>query len=142
MSDVIGYDGSDEQFVVLRRDDFDRMIEPRAMNYATAEAQRDEWVQLVTGEITKLRENLIMEQAMDQMYVWGDDDGIYMDCPDLGCEDAIFLGRTPNLALIREAARDHINQAHGGGPIVLVIEPDEPVSGPEPGDRVVDPPST
>lgn len=140
-----GYDVSQlqERYVMLRAADFRRMIAPRAMNYATSEAHRDEWVQLVAGTITKLRENLIMEQAADQMYVWADtNDSIWMDCPDLRCEHAILLGNTPNLAQIREAAREHVNTAHGGGPIVLVIEPEQPVSGPESGDRLVDPSST
>jgi len=73
---------------------------------------------------------LIMENAIDQMYLWVDREmaTVWMDCPDLKCEDAIFLGATPNLAQIKEAAREHVRERHAGGPIVLRMEPGEPVS--------------
>lgn len=136
-----GYDVSQlqERYVVIKAADFRRMTQPRAMNMATAQAHRDEWVQLVAGQITTLRENLIMEQAVDQMYLWSDtNEAIWMDCPDLACSQAILLGRNPNLALIKEAAREHVREVHGGGPIILHIEPEGPVHDSERGSAVVD----
>jgi len=118
-----------DEFVVLRQEDFRRMTEPRAMNYATAELLEREWNLLaITDRIVTLRSELILDQATDQMYVWADTtEGIWMDCPDLACEDAIFLGNTPSLALIKEAAREHVRERHAGGPIVLRMEPEQPV---------------
>lgn len=140
-----GYDVSQirERYVLIRAADFRRMTAPRAMNMATAQAHAEEWAQLIVSDITRVRENLIMEQAVDQMFCWADGaTAVWMDCPDLNCTEAIFLGHTPNLAQIKEAAREHVREAHGGGPIVLVIESEQSVSGTEQGDRLVDPPSS
>lgn len=141
-----GYDVSKikERYVVLREADFRRMSAPRAMNMATAQAHTEEWHTLTIADaVVKLRSELILDLAADQMYVWADERGnVQMDCPHLDCGESIYLGYTPTVAQMREAAREHVRERHAGGPIVLHIEPEGPVHDSERGGSMVDDPAS